>query len=72
MKLAPTEERNMAKPKKSVREGNVREGNDMFVVVDGLKIARRGYPDTPQAGTWVSIETGMASRGYGGNSDHTY
>ena len=24
---------------------------DMFVVVDGVRIARRGYPGTPQAGT---------------------
>jgi hypothetical protein len=26
--------------------------------VDGLKIARRGYSDTPEAGTWVPIEPG--------------
>jgi hypothetical protein len=31
---------------------------DVFVVVGDLKIARRGYPDTPQAGTWVSLEPG--------------
>ena len=31
---------------------------DMFVVVDGVKIARRGYPGTSQAGTWVSLEPG--------------
>jgi hypothetical protein len=31
---------------------------DMFLMVDGLKIARRGYPDTPGAGTWVPIEPG--------------
>jgi hypothetical protein len=31
---------------------------DMFLMVDGLKIARRGYPDTPEAGTWVPIEPG--------------
>ena len=30
---------------------------DTFVLVDGVKIARRGYPDTPEAGTWVSIES---------------
>jgi hypothetical protein len=27
-------------------------------VIDGIKIARRGYPGTPQAGTWVSLEPG--------------
>ena len=31
---------------------------DTFVVVDGIRIARRGYPGTPQAGTWVSLEPG--------------
>ena len=31
---------------------------DMCLMVDGLKIARRGYPDTPEAGTWVPIEPG--------------
>jgi hypothetical protein len=29
---------------------------DMFLMVDALKIARRGYPDTPEAGAWVPIE----------------
>jgi hypothetical protein len=33
-------------------------GNDLFVIVGGVRIARRGYPDTPQEGTWVSIEPG--------------
>ena len=32
--------------------------NDMFVVVDGVRIARRGYPGTSQAGTWVLLEPG--------------
>ena len=31
---------------------------DVFVVVGDVKIARRGYPGTPQAGTWVSLEPG--------------
>jgi hypothetical protein len=30
-------------------------GHEFFA---GLKIARRGYPDTPEAGTWVPIEPG--------------
>jgi hypothetical protein len=36
----------------------VKNGKDFFVVIDGVRIARRGYPGTPQAGTWVSIEPG--------------
>ncbi|HWS97350.1 MAG TPA: hypothetical protein VN620_12865 [Candidatus Methylomirabilis sp.] len=31
---------------------------DMFVVVDGVRIARRGYLGTPQDGTWVSLVPG--------------
>jgi hypothetical protein len=30
--------------------------SDTFVVVNGLTIARRGPPDTPRAGIWVSLE----------------
>jgi hypothetical protein len=30
----------------------------MFVVVDGLKVAKRGRPNTRQAKTWVPIEPG--------------
>jgi hypothetical protein len=36
----------------------VKDGRDFYVVVDGVKVAKRGYPGTPQAGTWVSIEPG--------------
>jgi hypothetical protein len=34
------------------------DGVNCFVIKDGLKIAKRGRPDTPQAGTWVSLESG--------------
>jgi hypothetical protein len=33
-------------------------GPDIFVICEGVKIARRGYPGTAQAGTWVSLEPG--------------
>ena len=36
----------------------IADGRDMFVVVDGEKIARHGYPGTPQARTWISLEPG--------------
>jgi hypothetical protein len=32
----------------------------LFVIFDGMKIARRADPDTPQARTWVSLEPGYA------------
>jgi hypothetical protein len=36
----------------------VSDGSDIFVLIDGVKIARRGYPGTPQARTWVTPEPG--------------
>jgi hypothetical protein len=35
-------------------------GCDLFVIFDGKRIARRGYPGTPQAGQWVSLMPGFA------------
>ena len=42
------------------------DGIDVFVIYDGKRIAKRGDPDTPQAGTWVSIEPGytVSDKGY--------
>jgi hypothetical protein len=34
------------------------EGQDIFIIADGVKIAKRGHPGTPQAATWVSLEPG--------------
>ena len=38
------------------------DADELVVVVDGAKIAKRGRPNTPQAGTWVPIEPGWAVR----------
>jgi hypothetical protein len=38
------------------------ENNDLFVLVDGMKIAKRGLPDTPQAETWIMLEPGWTVR----------
>ena len=35
------------------------DGTDFFVLYNGKRVARRGYPDTPQAMTWVSLEPGV-------------
>jgi hypothetical protein len=34
---------------------------DKFLMVDGLKIARRGYPDTPESRDLGSHRTGLGS-----------
>jgi hypothetical protein len=31
---------------------------DIYVVYDGIRIAQRGRPGTPQAKTWISLEPG--------------
>jgi hypothetical protein len=36
----------------------VREGGTFFIEVEGVKIAKRGLPGTPQAETWISLEPG--------------
>ena len=34
------------------------DGIDVFVVYHGSRIAKRADPNTPQAGTWVSLKPG--------------
>jgi hypothetical protein len=31
---------------------------EMYVELDGTRIAKRGYPDSPQAKTWIALEPG--------------
>jgi hypothetical protein len=34
------------------------DGVDIYVEVDGVRIAKRAHPGTPQAGAWISMEPG--------------
>ena len=34
------------------------DGRDLFVVFNGVKIAKRGQPGSAQAGQWISLEPG--------------
>jgi hypothetical protein len=34
------------------------DGEDTFVVADGVTIAKRGHPGTVHAGIWISLEPG--------------
>jgi hypothetical protein len=36
----------------------VGDGTDLFIVAAGVKITKRGRPNTPYAKTWVSLEPG--------------
>lgn len=39
------------------------DGWGLFVIFDGVKIAKRGQPKSPQAGQWVSLEPGFVVYG---------
>lgn len=41
----------------------VSDGQDMFAVADGVRIAKRGRPGTPEAGTWVTLVAGWTVTG---------
>jgi hypothetical protein len=34
----------------------VGDGDDVFIVLNGVLIAKRGHAGTPQAGRWISLE----------------
>jgi hypothetical protein len=38
------------------------DDEDIFIIADGLKIAKRGHPGTPEAKMWVSLEPGYIVR----------
>jgi hypothetical protein len=38
------------------------DGHNVFVLINGKRIAKRGEPGSPQAGTWISMEPGWAVR----------
>jgi hypothetical protein len=46
----------MSDEERPVCEIHKDQNNDVFVLVDGMKIAKRGLPDTPQAETWIMLE----------------
>jgi hypothetical protein len=39
----------------------------LYVVHDGVKIAERGFPGTPQAKQWISLKPGCEVRDVGSN-----
>jgi len=36
------------------------DGRDLYVEMDGIRIAKRGHPNTPQDRTWVALEPGYS------------
>lgn len=60
----------MGRKRKNVPKANIElDGDDLFVTFNGVRVAKRGRPDTPQAGTWVSIEPGFQVYGGVGDED---
>lgn len=39
------------------------DGHDLYLIVNGVKIAKRGLPNTPEAGTWISLDPGFEAHG---------
>ena len=48
--------------KKRDRHWSVAIHADIFVLADGVKIAKLGELGTPQAGTWIPLEPGWTVR----------
>jgi hypothetical protein len=38
------------------------DGRDIFIVIDGVKVAKRGRLGTPEASTWVTLVPGWGIR----------
>lgn len=45
--------------------GIVFENGDCFFVIDGMKVAKRGRPNTPEAKTWITLVPGWEVRDVG-------
>jgi hypothetical protein len=41
----------------------VGDDENVYFVFDGVKIAKRGKPGTPQAGMWITLERGWTVNG---------
>jgi hypothetical protein len=39
------------------------DGYDLFVIVNGVKVAKRGHPNTPEARTWISLDPRFEAQG---------
>jgi len=36
----------------------ISDATDIYIVADGVRIAKRGHPGSAQARTWISLEPG--------------
>jgi hypothetical protein len=39
------------------------DGRDLFIIVNGVKVAQRGHPNTPQRGTWIALDPRFEDHG---------
>ena len=59
----PRPTRNANKVPEAAFEAVAATGNipaELFVTFDGVRIAKRGHPNTPHAKTWISLQPGFA------------
>jgi hypothetical protein len=38
-------------------------GRDCFIIVEGVQVAKRGLPGTPEAGTWIALDPRFKAHG---------
>jgi hypothetical protein len=39
------------------------DGRDLFLIVDGVQVAKRGHPNTSQARTWIALDPRFKAHG---------
>jgi hypothetical protein len=39
------------------------DGHDLFILINGVKVAKRGRPNTPQRRTWISLDPRFEANG---------
>ena len=39
------------------------DGHDLWIIVNGAKVAKRGRPKTPEAGSWIALAPGFTAHG---------
>jgi len=39
------------------------DGHDLFIIVNGVTVAKRGRPNTPEARTWVPLDPRFEAHG---------
>jgi hypothetical protein len=39
------------------------DGDDLFIIINGVRVAKRGHPGTPEARTWIPLDPRFVAHG---------